>query len=167
METKNIIPVTALPLPATITKRLADSFRSYAAVGIDFEIVEVSGTTITVIVTQARLVNGFILNNKELYDRAKEVFKGIDGIKFNIKPSVFSLQVDFITERWIQDRMDEFGIKREDLIKQLALTKSYLSRLFAENESPGKVHLSGPMKATFFYYFLTYELNRDLRAQLN
>ncbi|UYW02598.1 hypothetical protein K5I29_04150 [Flavobacterium agricola] len=79
-----------------------------------------------------------------------------------IKTIVFSLNVDSITVEWINAKMEEFGIKRNDLIKQLAFDKSTLSLLLS-----GGRGLTKSVKATFFYYFLTYELNRDFREHLN
>lgn len=59
--------------------------------------------------------------------------------------------------------MEEFGIKRNDLISQMAFDKSYISRLFGSGKS--KIELSKQVKSAFFYYFLTYELNRDFRER--
>jgi hypothetical protein len=140
------------------------SVSSYKASGIDIEITDITNNIATVIIKQEKLVNGFILNQKQLVERCKDAFKptGLDTI---VVPVVFSLQVEEITKEWIESKMKEFGIKRNDLIKQLAIDKSYMSRLFSEGKH--HVELSKPMKATFFYYFLTYELNRDFREQLS
>lgn len=143
---------------------LIRSVSSYKASGIDIEIVNIVDNVANVIIKQEKLINGFILNQKQLVERCKEVFKPT-GLKIVVVPVVFSLQVEDITIEWIDSRMKEFGIKRNDLIKQLALDKSYISRLFGKGDF--KVALSKPMKATFFYYFLTYELNRDFREQLD
>ena len=89
-------------------------------------------------------------------ERAKQIFA---GDKVIVRPVVFSLDVFEINIKWIQAKMEEFGIKRKDLIKQLAIDKASLGMLFS-----GARELSKPIKATFFYYFLAYELNRDLRA---
>lgn len=142
---------------------LLRSISSYKAAGIDIEIVNIVDNIAHVIVRQSKLVNGYILNQKQLVERVKEMFEptGMDTI---VVPVVFSLQVDDINIEWIKTKMDEFGIKRNDLIKQLAIDKSYMSRLFSDGKH--HVELSKPMKATFFYYFLTYELNRDFREQL-
>lgn len=109
-----------------------------------------------VMVTQSRLINGYILNQKQLIERGKEAFPGS-----KIIPVVYSLNVDDITLDWIETKMQEYGIKRNDLIKQLAIDRSSLSLIMS-----GKRELSKPMRATFFYYFLTYELNRDFREYL-
>ena len=107
----------------------------------------------TVKVSQTKLINGYILNQKQLIERGKDVYPDK-----KIIPVVFSLNVEDITLEWIESKMDEFGIKRNDLIKQLAIDRSSLSLIMS-----GKRELSKPMRATFFYYFLTYELNRDFR----
>lgn len=111
----------------------------------------------TVKVSQSRLINGYILNQKQLIERGKEVFQNK-----KIIPVVYSLDVGSIDIGWIKKRMDEFGIKRNDLIKQLAIDKSSLSLILS-----GERELSKPMRATFFYYFLTYELNRDFREYVD
>lgn len=121
--------------------------------GIDIEPLEDG----TVKVTQARLINGYILNQKQLIERGKELYPDA-----KIIPVAYSLNVDDITIEWIESKMQEFGIKRNDLIKQLAIDRSSLSLIMS-----GKRELSKPMRATFFYYFLTYELNRDFREHLD
>lgn len=158
METKEIIHINKLPLPEAVLKRINNSISTYAAAGLNVEVIDFDGLTASIIISQSSLINGYILNNKELHDRAKEIFSGIDRIKFKIIPSVFSLNVDNITIPWIENKMEEFGINRKDLVKQLAIDKSSLSLILSGNRE-----LSKPMRATFFYYFLTYELNRDFR----
>jgi len=128
------------------------SIANYKAFGIDIEILEDNQVKIT----QSRLVNGYVLNQKQLHERAREVFPDA-----KIIPVVYSLQVDEINIDWIEQQMAEFGIKRNDLIKQLAIDKSSLSEIFSGNRG-----LTKSMKANFFYYFLTYKLNRDLREQM-
>ncbi len=125
----------------------------YRRMGIDIEPLEDG----TVKVTQARLINGYILNQKQLIERGKELYPDA-----KIIPVAYSLNVYDITVEWIESKMQEFGIKRNDLIKQLAIDRSSLSLIMS-----GKRELSKPMRATFFYYFLTYELNRDFREHLD
>lgn len=134
-----------------ITQEQQLSIRNYRRMGID---IEVHDDTVTI--AQNRLPNGYILNNRQLYDRAKEVFPDK-----KIVPVVHSLDVNSIDLEWIENKMREFGIGRKDLIKHLAIDKASLSKIFTQ-----RTGLSKPMRATFFYYFLTYELNRDLRDQL-
>jgi len=141
-----------------ITDRQELSILNYRRMGIDMKVLENNFIKIT----QARLINGIILNKKELHQRAREVFP--DKV-FKIIPVVYSPDLRIITQEWIFAKMDEFGIKRKDLSKQLSLDSSYLSLLFADKSNPRKINLSKPMKALFFYYFLSYELNRDLREE--
>lgn len=129
-----------------------NSISGYGQMGIDIEPLDDG----TVKVTQSSLINGYILNQKQLIERGKEAFPGS-----KIIPVVYSLNVDDITLEWIESKMQEYGIKRNDLIKQLAIDRSSLSLVLS-----GKRELSKPMRATFFYYFLTYELNRDFRDYL-
>ena len=129
------------------------SISGYDRLGISIEPLQDG----TVKVTQSRLINCYILNQKQLIERGKEVYPDA-----KIIPVVFSLNVDDITIGWIESKMQEFGIKRNDLIKQLAIDRSSLSLILS-----GKRELSKPMRATFFYYFLTYELNRDFREYIN
>lgn len=57
--------------------------------------------------------------------------------------------------------MEEFGLKRKDLIRQLDIDKSSLSLILSR-----KVLLYKRTKTSFYYYFLTYEINRDLREEM-
>lgn len=155
--------------PTSEQKEFAMSVLNYRKAGIYIEEMPSDnddGITRTVKITQKKLINGYILNQKTLVEMVKEVYKPL-GYETKVIPVVYSLQVDEIDETWIENKMIEFGIKRNDLVKQLALDKSYISLLFADESNNRKIHLSKPMKATFFYYFLTYELNRDLREQIN
>lgn len=139
-----------------LTKEQKQSIANYRRMGIEFEDF-FPGYFDGIKVTQKRLVNGYILNQKQLYDRAKEVFPDR-----KILPVVYSLDVNDITVEWIENRMTEFGIKRNDLIKQLAIDKSTLSLFFS-----GGRGLTKSQKAAFFFFFLTYELNRDFREHLD
>ncbi|MDM8174809.1 hypothetical protein QT327_10650 [Olivibacter sp. 47] len=132
-----------------LTKEQARSISNYKRMGIEIEVLDEK----TVKITQSRLLNGFILNQKQLVERAKEIFP-----EHNIVPVVHSIDVDLIDLGWIEGRMKEFGIKRNDLIKQLAIDKSTLSSMFS-----GDRGLTKSQRAAFFFYFLTYELNRDFR----
>ena len=71
---------------------------------------------------------------------------------------VYSLDVGDISIEWVEEKMRGFGINRKDLIRQLAIDQSTLSLCFSK--ARGLTHTA---KAAFFYYFLTYELNRDFR----
>ncbi len=137
---------------STLTKDQELSILNYKKVGIDIEVLNDN----TVKITQSRIINGYILNKKELIDRAKEVFPDA-----KVHPVRYSLDVSTISSEWIQERMKEFGLNSNDLVSQIALDKSTLSLIFS-----GERKMNKSVKALFFYYFLTYELNRDLRANL-
>jgi len=142
---------------------LSRSISLYLASGIVIDILEVENDkSIKVLIQQKELKNGLILNQKQLIERCKKVFEPT-GLSIKVVPVVYSFNTDVVTVEWIENKMHEYGIKRNDLIGQLALSKSYLSRLFSKDSSPSSVSLSKPMKALFFYYFLTYQLNNDLR----
>jgi hypothetical protein len=129
------------------------SIQNYKKHGIN--ILQVDNDT--VIIKQEKLINGYILNQKQLVGISKDFFPDL-----KVKPVVFSLDVNAIDILWIENKMSEFGIKRNDLVKQLAIDKSSLSLVLS-----GKRELSKPMRPTFFYYFLTYELNKDFRSDEN
>lgn|SRR5690554_101457 len=134
-----------------ITAKQKDSISNYKRLGIDIEILQDN----IVKITQSRLVNGIILNQKELHERAREVFPSKE---FKIIPVVFSLKATDITNEWILVKMNEFGIKRKDLIKQLAINRETLNDFLS-----GKRELTKPIKVAFFYYFLSYELGNSIK----
>lgn len=139
----------------TTTATFARSIANYKKVGIDIEVLENKNGIPVVLVKQTRLINGYILNQKQLAERAKKVFA---PQKIHVKASVFSLDTSVVTIDWINDQMKTHGIRRNDLIKQLAIDKSSLSKLLN-----GSVELSKRTKATFYYYFLSYQLNTLFR----
>ncbi|WDF45230.1 hypothetical protein PQ459_10000 [Chryseobacterium sp. KACC 21268] len=129
------------------------SIKNYKKLG--FEIEQLDNDTVKI--TQKRIINGYILNRKELIERAKKIFPNA-----KILPIRYSLDVADITPEWIHDKMKEFGLNTNDLVSQIALDKSSLSLFFS-----GERKMNKSVKALFFYYFLTYELNRDFREHLN
>ncbi len=133
----------------SITKAQGRSISNYRRMGIDIDLLDED----IVKITQSCILNGYILNQKELVERAKEVFPDAKVI-----PLVYSLDVATIDLEWIESKMNEFGIKRNDIIKQMALDKSTLSSMFN-----GDRGLTKSQRAAFYFYFLTYELNRDFR----
>ena len=130
----------------------------YKKVGIYIEILDDSVEPWTIKITQTKLVNGFVLNQKELVTRVKDLF---EEIPTKVVPVTFSLDLTSISQTWLLKKMNEFGLSRKDLIKQLGLTKEDLQNLFSKNPK-----ISNPTKAALFYYFLNHENNRDLRKHL-
>jgi len=138
---------------------VSKSISNYARMGIDIEILGIENNKAKVKISQNRLINGYILNQKELVERVKEAFEPT-GLKTVVIPSVYSLDVNTIDVDWIKEKMNEFGIKRTDIIKQMAIDKSTLSLYLS-----GERELYKSVKAAFYFYFLTYELNRGFREQ--
>lgn len=71
------------------------------------------------------------------------------------------MEIESITIQWIQEKMNELGLKRKDLTKDLLLDRSYLSRLFTDDNSPHKIQLTKQTKAMFYYYFLCCSLQNQ------
>jgi len=132
------------------------NYRRYG--GIDIEVLADNKVRIS----QNRLINGIILRQKDLLERARKIFP---DKKIKIITVVYRLQLDDINEEWIFAKMDELGIKRNDLLKQMAVDKSYLSLLFSDKSNKWKINLTRAMKTAFFYFFLSCELGRDLLEQ--
>lgn len=137
-----------------IMEGINKSIGKYKAVGIHIEVNEEEKI---VKITQKEVVNGYILNNKQLHDRARALFDK----EYKIIPVVFSLDLSEVNSEWIKERMAEFDIKTKDIISQTGLDKSSLSLFLS-----GKVKMNKLVRACFYYYFLTFQINRDLREQL-
>ena len=131
------------------------SIANYKRFSIDIELLEDD----LVKITQSRLINGYILNQKQLHERAREIFPTPE---IKIIPVVYILQVNDINLEWIIQQMEMYRIKRNDLIKQLAFNKDTLSLIFS-----GKKALTHTEKAAFYYYFLCYQLNHNFRNDTN
>ncbi|MCF6131109.1 hypothetical protein [Flavobacterium wongokense] len=125
------------------------SILNYKRNGISIVEVEVD----TILVKQESLVIGYILNQKQLVRIGKHIFP-----KSKVKPVAYSLNLDTITIEWINDKIKELGIKTNDLIKQLAIDKATLSLILNSKKELPKI-----VKPLFYYYFLSYEINKDFR----
>ena len=132
----------------------------YKSVGLFIEVLETDQNNVVtkVKIKQKHLYNGYILNQKQLVERAKLLYSNSGLPKVKVIPVVYSLDVNIVSLEWVENKMDEFGVKRSDLIKQLSIDESSLSLFLS-----GKRKMNKLVKAAFYYYFLTYELNRDFR----
>ena len=155
-----------LPIDDDQLHQISASIQNYKRVGIEIKLVEIDTNFATVVIKQSELHNGIILSNKELYDRCKAVVVGID-FDIKIKPAVFSFQSDTVTANWILEKTKEFGLSRNDLEKQLAIPKSYLSQIFSEGNSAQQIKIPNQTKALFFYYFLNFANTKQLRAEIS
>jgi hypothetical protein len=71
----------------------------------------------------------------------------------------YSLDVSVIDVIYIKSKIKEIGLNVNDLAAQTAIDKSSLSLFLS-----GERKMNKSVKALFFYYFLTYELNKDFRS---
>lgn len=144
-----------------LTPQIKTSISNYAKLGIEITVLELENDVLIVKVHQKRLFNGFVLSQKQLIERGQEIFKTI-GVKVRIRPLTYTLDIRDITPEWIEAKMKEFNIKRKDVISHLHIDKSTFS-LYLN----GSRNMSRMGKAAFFWYFLSFELNRDFREELN
>jgi len=135
-----------------LTENQRSSIQNYKRLGIDIDVIDEN----TIKITQAKLINGILLNQKELHQRAREIFP-----EKNIIPVVFTLDLKSITKKWILSELEKYGIHKNDLIKQLAFTKEQVQKLFSET-----TQLDNTTKTIFFYYLLSYQQNRNIRENL-
>jgi hypothetical protein len=135
-----------------ITPAQKEAILHYARLGIVIEPLDD-----VILVKQKHLMNGLILTQKELIQRARSVFPV--GI---IKPSTFSLQLDKIDLPWVNKEMLELGLKRNDLIKLLGFDKSSLSLILSGNRE-----MTRSMKAGFFYLFQLMRLRNSVSEEMN
>lgn len=105
-----------------------------------------------VLVEQRDVYNGYLLTQKQLARRAKEIFPERHTV-----PKVVELDTDIVTPEWVRGRMKELDLYGRDLSRQTTLDEQTVSRLIN-----GKRPMTKAVKALFYYYFLTYELNRKL-----
>ena len=139
----------------TLTKEQENSIQNYKRLGIVFTLASDD----TVIVKQERLINGYLLSQKQLVTRAREIFP-----THKLKPVVYCLNLKSITPEWILEQMAIYKLNKKDLIKQLAIKKEDLYKYIEENPKTQKT-IPAPTKALFFYYFLSYEINASFREE--
>lgn len=128
--------------------------------GIEFRILWNDPSNITdirVIIRQIKIINGVIFNSKQLYDMAKELFA---PYKVKIKAEIFKLDLSAFTIEWVQYKIKELGIDRNDITQHLGIDKAQLNLLFNKSHRLTRIE-----KAAFYYYFLVYEQNREFSKQ--
>lgn len=124
--------------------------RNLKSVGIEIEFIDESHLRII----QKTNYNNFILTKNELVDRAKKIFPS-----FIVKPVRFSLDLSVVTPEWVNSKIKEIGLNKNDLVAQTALDASSISLILS-----GERKMNKSVKALFYYYFLMYDLNRELRG---
>lgn len=153
--------IELLPIDET-TRRTINllSDKLAATAGITTDVLEFDKNTVRLRVEQKELRNGFILNQAQLVARAATVLSPLEN-KYKIHYVTLTYSPDFneINHSWINNRLEEFKVSRNDVLKQMAIDKSTISLMLS-----GDRPLTRFQKAAFYYYFLQYEINRDLRA---
>lgn len=150
-----------LPITETEKKSLSARIDKYHGVcGVRIEILDFNEKTLTIKSEQTKNINGFILTKKQLVSRAKSFFE--DDVfyeKINVIPVTFKIDFSIITLDWVNERMLEFELKPSDLVNQLGIPKSSISLILS-----GKTNLSKSVKSCLYYYFIVFELNKELRS---
>lgn len=143
--------------PDFYTSHIEKSISNYARMGIQIEYLGFEKEYHYIKIVQKNNYNGFILSQKELIERAKDIFRGIDNLRYS--PLTFTLDVKIITPEWIESKMKEFNISRNDILSHLHIDKSTLSLYLS-----GSRNMSRLAKASFYWYFSTFEINSNLRS---
>ena len=128
---------------------------SYRKVGIEIEILDNFNIPWTVKTKQTSLLNGYILNQKELVERTKAVF---EDNEIHVIPVTYSLPLKNITSLWITEQMKLYKVSKKDLLKQLGIGKNEIDQILK-----GHKIINNAEKAAFFYYFLTHQINTEMR----
>lgn len=144
--------------PYFYTPDIKESISNYAKRGIQIDYLGLDKEWHYIKILQKNNFNGYILSQKELIERAKDIFKGIDNIRF--RPLTFTLDIRIITPDWIVSKMKEYNISRNDILSHLHMDKSTLSLYLS-----GKRNMSRLAKAAFYWYFSNFEINRNIRYE--
>lgn len=128
------------------------SIAFHRGIGID---IRLEGNT--VIVEQLSAPDGYIRSNQELYDIGRRWYPDKD---LSITPVVFSLQLAEITPEWISKQIERYKMSRNTIIRQTGITASELSDYLK-----GRRSMIRTTRAMFYYFFLTYQLNSELREE--
>lgn len=155
-----MINIDHIPTPQEIKTEISllrDKLLAFTGISVD--ILEFAQNTIRVRVEQKELRNSYILNQAQLVARAAVVLSPLNNA-FRIHYVVLTFKPDLqqVSASWIKEKMQEFKLSKNDLVKQLALDKTILIDILS-----GTQLLSDFQKAAFFYYFLTFDLNRSVR----
>jgi antitoxin component HigA of HigAB toxin-antitoxin module len=159
MRNLNLLPVS--DAVKSDIRLMRDKLAAYA--GIHVDILEFTAEGIVRLrVEQKELRNGYILNQAELVGRAAAVLSPLENaFRIHYVALTYNPDLNEIDASWINSRMEEFKLSRKDLLKQMGLDASTLSVLLS-----GEKNLTRFQKAAFYYYFLCYEINRDVRDYL-
>lgn len=108
----------------------------------------------TFVLRHIRLVNNVLYNQKELVEMGKQI---LPGCKF--KPIIFEFDRTTVTPEFVESQCQRFGLKPNDLVKQLGIPKARLDDIRS-----GRTSMDAATAALFFYYFLFWEENQSRKA---
>lgn len=139
-------------LPDSVMESVVESntrHKRFAQVGTD--ILEQKDDGVLIVRVSQTSNIGRVYTAEELHTFGKEIFAIAleSGVKVNWRPVVWKNGVtDHVDVSWIKARIDEFGIKQNDIARDLGLTKEVVSRVLS-----GKYALTNWHRAALHYYF--------------
>lgn len=145
--------IKLLNLPADVleaVQRTDANYRRHQSVGVD--ILDVTGQTVTVRVSQFKNIAVQVFEQKELIEKAKEVLSHIPSNLFAIyhfRPVTFKGEgPEMVDADWVKRRMKETGTTQAQIVSDLKSDKHVISKLLS-----GNYGFTTAWKAAFFYYF--------------
>ncbi len=125
-------------------------YRKFAR--ITFKVLSVFRDTVTIETKQDKSPAENYLGQKDLFDRAKGVFKELydnENIKVHMNVHRYvETPTDIVTPEYIQSKMIQLKIKNKNIIEDLGLDAPAVS-----SWTNGKREMSNPVKAMFYLYF--------------
>lgn len=104
---------------------------------------------------------GRIFLQKEIVDLVKQNLHAISNQRYYVLPITFSPDFSVVDARWINQQMDELGLKTADICRQTGLNKSTLSLLFT-----GSRPITLMNRALFWHYIHGYRLAKSYQEAL-
>lgn len=119
---------------------------------ISFKIIDWEPEKVVIQISQSKSSSGNYFDLKRLIEIVHETYDRFFPNKIvMVHPIPYKeSKADIVTVKWINDKMLTTGTKLKDIIDDTGLNKSQLSAIIN-----GIKPLSQPMKALFYYYFLS------------
>lgn len=118
---------------------------------IEFKVLYVSGTDLTIRTTQGKSLAENYADTATLVKRTKELFGKfyING-EIHVHPVPYSPPViDIVTPEWISKNMLKYSVRSKDIIAVTGIDKTNLSAWIK-----GTRPMSQPVKGLFYFYFV-------------
>jgi hypothetical protein len=131
----------------------ADMHKRYSNIG--FKIIEVGDKLITIQVSQGKSAAGNYQDKKRLVTIVHETFdRFFQGWKLNVGAIAYTpAPPEVVTPEYINKKMSKLNIGHKQLITDTGIDKTNLSAWIN-----GTRPMSLPVKAFFYYYFLSKQL---------